>query len=74
MVYQKNGPNVYGDIGVEYTPYLKTGIYHPEWNLNTDRKRTAFEADRPDSKGKTIFGTAYRIGGAEASYESMTKD
>ena len=34
LVLDRPGPNVYGTIGVEYTPYLKTGIYHPEWHPN----------------------------------------
>ena len=32
LVLERKGPNVYSTIGVEYTPYLKTGIYHPEWH------------------------------------------
>lgn len=71
VVYEKTGPNVYGDIGVEYTPYLKTGIYHPEWHLDTDRKRTTFEADKPDATSKTIYGTDYKIGDGRATYEEM---
>ncbi|MFD0894357.1 polysaccharide lyase [Luteolibacter ambystomatis] len=71
VVYEKTGPNVYGDIGVEYTPYLKSGIYHPEWHLDKDRKRAAFEADKPDALSKTIYGTDYRVASGAATYEEV---
>ena len=71
VIYEKTGPNVYGDIGVEYTPYLKTGIYHPEWHLNKEAKRVVFETDKPDAKSKTIYGTDYKIGDARSSYQDI---
>ncbi len=71
LVYEEGGSNVYGDIGIEYTPYLKTGIYHPEWNLNTDRKKAAFEADKPHSLLKTIYVTDFRMADGRAKYEDM---
>ncbi|MGC4013719.1 MAG: polysaccharide lyase [Luteolibacter sp.] len=71
VVHEKKGPNVYGDIGVEYTPYLKTGIYHPEWHLDKDRKRAAFEADKPDATSRTIYGTDYRVADGSATYEEV---
>ena len=43
-VLELKGPTLYSTIGVEYTPYLKTGIYHPEWHLDTQRKRKEFAA------------------------------
>jgi len=71
ILYEKSGPNVYADIGTEYTPYFKSGIYHPEWHLDTERKRTVFAADKPDATSKTIYGTDYKIGDQRARYEDM---
>jgi len=31
QVCELDGANAYGTIGIEYTPYLKFGIYHPAW-------------------------------------------
>ena len=69
LVLDRKGPNVYGDIGVEYTPYLKTGIYRPEWHLDNERKKAAFEQDLPVAKSKTIYVTDVKIGDARATYE-----
>ena len=71
VVFSRKGPNVYGSIGVEYTPYLKTGIYHPEWNLNDDRKRLAFESEKPVADRKEIYITDLRIGRADANYQTV---
>ena len=65
------GPNVYGDIGIEYTPYLKTGIYHPEWHLDTDRKKQEFEKETPVAKSKTIYATDFRVADSRAKLEDM---
>jgi len=73
-VFEKIGPNVYGDIGVEYTPYVKTGIYHPEWNLNTDRKRQAFAQDKPQSFLKTLYVTDFKMGDHRMGLQDMTLD
>lgn len=65
------GPNVYGDIGLEYTPYLKTGIYHPEWHLDTDRKKQDFEKEAPVAKSKTIYITDCRVADSRAKLQDM---
>jgi len=71
LVYERTGPNVYGTIGVAYTPYLKTGIYHPEWNLNDDRKRAAFETAKPVSTKKIICVTDFKMGSEKAKFEDV---
>lgn len=71
LVFEAKGPNVYGDIGVEYTPYMKTGIYHPEWHLDTDRKRAVFAADQPDATSRTTFVTDIKVGSERARYEDV---
>lgn len=65
LVLEEKGPNVYGTIGVEYTPYLKTGIYRPEWHVDTERKRKAFESQPPVPARKVIYVTEVKIGGPE---------
>jgi hypothetical protein len=72
LVADRKGPNVYSDIGEEYTPYLKTGIYHPEWHLDTDRKREAFEQEKPVATGKAILVTDVKIGSGEATFEDVS--
>lgn len=71
VVFERKGPNVYGTIGVEYTPYLKTGIYHPEWNLNDERKRLAYEREKPVTTGKEIFVTDLKVGRGDAGYDAV---
>ena len=71
LVLDQKGPNVYGDIGVEYTPYLKTGIYRPEWHLDNERKKAAFAQETPVAKSKTIYVTDVKIGDARATYEMI---
>ncbi len=58
-------------IGVAYTPYLKTGIYHPEWNLSTEAKQAAFAAEKPVATLKVIYATDFKMGGAEATYADV---
>lgn len=70
-VFRFAGPNVYSTIGVEYTPYLKTGIYHPEWNLNQPRKRKAFDQEVSPPKGKTIYVSQLTVGSEAASYDDV---
>ena len=48
QVVDHRGPNVYGTIGVEYTPYLKFGIYHPSW------KSSPVAPDQP-----TVYRSVY---------------
>jgi hypothetical protein len=71
LVLECQGANVYSDIGVEYTPYLKTGIYHPTWHTDTDLKRAAFDKEKPDATNKVIYATDVRVGGGKATYADM---
>ena len=71
LVMDRKGPNVYSTIGVEYTPYLKTGIYHPEWHLDKDGKREAFEKENPVATNKVIYATDIKIGDKNARYEDI---
>lgn len=75
LVFEAKGPNVYGDIGVEYTPYFKTGIYHPEWNLeHREDRRTAFGKDQPQSLLKTIYVTDLKMARGDKALEDMDPD
>jgi len=75
LVFEAKGPNVYGDIGVEYTPYLKTGIYHPEWNLEKrEDRRLAFEKDQPQSLLKTIYVADLKIARGDKTFEDLDPD
>jgi len=71
LVLDRKGPNVYSTIGVDYTPYLKTGIYHPEWHLDKDGKREAFDKEHPVATNKVIYATDIKIGDERASYEAV---
>ncbi len=71
LVVKRDGANVYGTIGVAYTPYLKTGIYHPEWHLTDERKRAAFEKEKPVATTRMVYVTDIKIGGAKATLESV---
>ncbi len=71
LIIEREGPNVYGTIGVEYTPYLKTGIYHPEWHLESDAARQAFEAEQPSAKRKVVFVTDIKVGNELAMYDDV---
>lgn len=71
MVYERSGPNVYGTIGVEYTPYLKTGVYHPEWHTDTPKKLAAFEQEQTAIKKKDIYVTDVKVGSEKARYEDV---
>lgn len=72
LVMDRAGPNVYGTIGVDYTPYLKTGIYHPMWHLDDERKRAAFEKESPVSTKKIIYVTDVIIGDARMTLEKIS--
>ncbi|HPA16297.1 MAG TPA: polysaccharide lyase [Verrucomicrobiae bacterium] len=65
------GANVYSTIGVEYTPYLKTGIYHPEWHTDTGDKRAAFDREDAVATNKVIYVTDVKVGGERARYEDV---
>ena len=71
LVMDAKGTNVYSTIGVEYTPYLKTGIYHPEWHLNKDGRREAFEKETPVATNKIIYVTDIKIGNERAKFEDV---
>ena len=71
LVADLKGPNTYGTIGVEYTPYLKTGIYHPEWHVDKDGARKRFEAEQPVATRKLVYVTDLKVGGPEAKYEDI---
>lgn len=71
LVMDAKGTNVYSTIGVEYTPYLKTGIYHPEWHLNKDGRREAFEKEIPVATNKVIYVTDIKIGNERAKFEDV---
>lgn len=71
LVFERKGPNVYSSIGVEYTPYFKTGIYHPEWHITSEDKRRAFEAEQPQATKKVILATDIKIGDARATYKDV---
>ena len=71
LVFKKKGANAYGTIGIEYTPYLKTGIYHPEWYLNSERKQKQFAADKnPVSKKETCVAKVV-VANQDASLEKV---
>lgn len=71
LVVDLKGPNVYSTIGVEYTPYLKTGIYHPEWHLTKDNMREAFDKEKSTTTNKIIYATDIKIGDARAQYKDV---
>ena len=71
LVMDRKGPNVYSTIGVEYTPYLKTGIYHPEWHLDKDGAREAFDKENPVATNKVIYATDIKVGNEHARFEDI---
>ncbi|MEI7807241.1 MAG: polysaccharide lyase [Verrucomicrobiota bacterium] len=70
-VVDLKGANVYSTIGVEYTPYLKTGIYHPEWNLKTPDRQKAFDNEKSLATNKVIYATDIKIGNERAKFEDV---
>lgn len=72
-VCEAKGPNVYGDIGEAYTPYLKTGIYHPEWHLDKPAKEERFGRENPVVPLKSILVRHVKVGGPKANLEDMSK-
>jgi hypothetical protein len=71
LVADFKGPNVYGTIGLEYTPYLKTGIYHPEWNTANPGVAKHFDREKPIAPHKIVYITDLKIGDAQAKYEDV---
>lgn len=71
-VLDLKGPNVYTTIGQEYTPYLKTGIYHPEWHLDKQDKRETFDREHPVATNKAIMVTDVKVGDQRANYADVS--
>jgi hypothetical protein len=80
IVFDRKGSNVYGTIGVEYTPYLKTGIYHPFWHVTgdasrkDDASRAAFDAETASNtpvKNKTVYITDFKMGNEHVTYNDV---
>jgi hypothetical protein len=71
LVMDKSGTNVYSTIGEEYTPYLKTGIYHPEWHFDTAGKSEAFNKEIPAATNKVIYATEIKVGDERARFEDV---
>lgn len=71
LVLDRDGPNVYGTIGVKYTPYMKTGIYHPEWRVETDDQRQKFDAEKPLATKKNLYVTDIKLGDERAAYSDV---
>ena len=66
------GPNVYTTIGTEYTPYLKSGIYHPEWNTKgNQRRQKAFAAETDPVTQKQIFVSHILVASKEVDLSSI---
>ncbi len=66
LVFEEKGINVYNTIGIEYTPYLKTGIYRPEWYLRDERRTQQFAEERNPVSKKEIFVEFVRVGRGDA--------
>lgn len=68
LVGEFKGVNVYPTIGVAYTPYLKTGIYHPEWHIDRPGKAETFAKEQPAGAGKEIYITDVQVGDEHADF------
>jgi arylsulfatase A-like enzyme len=64
-VFDQTAPNVYGTIGVEYTPYLKFGIYHPSW------KNIAGVSVASKVKHRTVYITDIVVGDERADLKTV---
>ena len=71
LVVDNKGTNVYSTIGEKYAPYLKTGIYHPEWHLERDARRKAFDKENPIVTNKVIYVADVKVGDERAKYEDI---
>ncbi|MBI1372962.1 MAG: hypothetical protein GC159_09400 [Phycisphaera sp.] len=69
LLVDVKGANAYGTLGVEYTPYLKTGIYHPEWHVDTDLKKARFAAEQSAVARKQTYVAKVVVGDERATYE-----
>ena len=66
LVFEREGTNVYTNLGVDYTPYLKTGLYRPEWHTDTPEKRALFDRIVTAVSNKTVYVTDVKVGDARA--------
>ncbi len=71
QVIDEKGPNVYSDIGVEYTPYFKTGIYHPAWKPSRQDKTKKVDEKKPAVSERVVYVTDIKIGGEKATYHDI---
>ncbi|MBP7141695.1 MAG: polysaccharide lyase [Opitutaceae bacterium] len=71
LVYERRGANIYTTIGIAYSPYFKTGIYHPTWNLKTSDRKDAFERSSGTVKKRVLYVADVKIGGERARYEDI---
>ena len=62
---------MYNTIGLEYTPYLKTGIYHPVWNLKDERSRIRYEQETPKVKHREVYVSDIVVCSEKANLEFM---
>ena len=69
LVLNQKGPNAYGTIGRKYTPYLKTGLYHSEWHLNSDARKKRYEAETLGVTKKEAYVAKVVVGSESATYE-----
>ena len=69
-VLDQKGPNVYGTIGKEYTPHLKTGIYHPEWHLNSDGRKKRYAEEIPGVTKKEAYVAKVVVGSKGFHYQA----
>lgn len=72
-VIQIKGQNLYSTIGIDYTPYLKAGIYHPEWKRKDEKHNRRFEKEETPVRDKTVYVSRVVVGSEKATYETMLK-
>lgn len=68
IVLEHRGINIYNTIGIEYTPYMKTGIYHPEWHLDDDARRARYEKAKPVATTRVVYVADVVVGDARANF------
>lgn len=73
VVFDAEGPNVYGTIGTDYTPYLKTGIYRPEWNLKSEAHKKRFAEEIPGVTTKEIYMSKVIVAEGDATFEDLSR-
>jgi hypothetical protein len=71
LVLERAGTNVYSTIGIAYTPYLKTGLYRPEWHTDTAEKRARFDRETPAATNKVVYVADVKVGDARARYDDV---